>query len=172
MAKRATSGEGPFRPLLDMGIISAVVNTPIVALDTEATKTVGIQRPLVNVAQPQVPTGPASFLSQSVPLALVAAGEKFDQEKRMLLTRSESLSLERLVNSLATRLNCQLKASHVLRALVALLLNAEGEVDRRAREAGSLERPANGNAKAMEMFERKLARIFSDSIRDAGPMRP
>ena len=34
--------------------------------------------------------------------------EKLDQEKRMLLTKTESMALERLVNTLASRVNTQL----------------------------------------------------------------
>jgi hypothetical protein len=97
--------------------------------------------------------------------------EKLDQEKRMLLTRSESAQLDRLVRSVASRLNSQVKASHVLRALVALALNAEAEIDRRAGESGGIFRPPNGDAKALQRFEKDIARILADAIRDAGPVR-
>ena len=97
--------------------------------------------------------------------------EKFDQEKRMLLTRSESLALDRLVNSLASRLNTQVKLSHVLRSLVALLLNSEPEIDKRAGETTGLIRPPNGDPNALQRFEREIAKILSAAIRDAGPLR-
>ena len=45
-----------------------------------------------------------------------AVVEKFDQEKRILFTRPESQAIDRLVVSLATRLNSQVKVSHVIRA--------------------------------------------------------
>jgi hypothetical protein len=97
--------------------------------------------------------------------------EKFDQEKRMLLTRSESAALDRLVGSLAGRLNTQVKLSHVLRSLVSLLLNAEAEVDKRAGETGGLIRPPNGDGNALQKFEKEIARVLGAAIRDAGPLR-
>jgi hypothetical protein len=97
--------------------------------------------------------------------------EKFDQEKRMLVTLSEAAALDRLVTSLAGRLRAQVKLSHVLRGLTALLLNAEAEVDKRAGEAPPLIRPPNGDAKALQRFERDISRILGAAIRDAGPLR-
>jgi hypothetical protein len=97
--------------------------------------------------------------------------EKFDQEKRILFTRSETQAIDRLVTSLARRLNAQVKVSHVVRSLVALLLNAEGEIDKRAGEAPPLVRPANGDAQALQRFERDIARILAAGMRDAPPIR-
>jgi len=55
-------------------------------------------------------------------------------KRRILFTREETQAIGRLVNILAVRLNSQVKGSHVIRALISLLLNAEGEVDKRAGE--------------------------------------
>ena len=52
------------------------------------------------------------------------------REKRILFTRPESQAIDRLVVSLGTRLNAQVKVSHVVRALVGLMLPAESEIDR------------------------------------------
>ncbi|MBA3572463.1 MAG: hypothetical protein H0W34_10930 [Pyrinomonadaceae bacterium] len=100
-----------------------------------------------------------------------AVVEKFDQEKRILFTRPESQAIDRLVVSLATRLNAQVKVSHVVRALVGLMLHAESEIDKRAGEAGPLIRPANGDAQGLQRFEREIGRIFAAALRDAGPLR-
>jgi hypothetical protein len=97
--------------------------------------------------------------------------EKFDQEKRILFTRAESQAIDRLVTSLALRTNAQVKVSHVVRALITLLLNAEAEVDRRAGESGPLIRPPNGDAKALQRFERDIARIIASALRDAAPLK-
>ena len=78
----------------------------------------------------------------------------------MLLTRAESMALVRLVGALAVRFNAQVKLSHVLRALVALLLHAEDELDKRAGEVIGLIRPPNGDAKALQRFEREIARVL------------
>jgi hypothetical protein len=75
------------------------------------------------------------------------------------------------VTSLATRLNAQVKVSHVIRALVTLLLHAEGQVDRRAGEGGPLFRPPNGDVKALQRFERDIAGIIGAALRDAGPVK-
>jgi hypothetical protein len=63
------------------------------------------------------------------------------------------------------------KVSHVIRALVDLLLHAEGEVDRRAGEVGQIVRPPNGDAKALQRFEREIGNIIGSALRDAGPVR-
>jgi len=97
--------------------------------------------------------------------------EKFDQERRLLLTRSEAAALDRMVISLAGRLGAQVKLSHVLRGLICLLLNAEAEVDKRAGAAPVLIRPPNGDAKALHRFEREISRILGAALRDAGPLR-
>jgi hypothetical protein len=97
--------------------------------------------------------------------------EKLDQEKRILFTRGETQAIDRLVTSLAARLNAQVKVSHVIRALVALLLHADAQVDRRAGESGPIVRPPNGDALALQRFELEIAKILADGIRDAGPVR-
>jgi hypothetical protein len=96
---------------------------------------------------------------------------KFDQEKRILFTRTESQAIDRLVTSLAARLNSQVKVSHVIRALAALMLNAESHIDRRAGEKGPLVRPPNGDAQGLQRFESEIGRIFAAALRDAGPLR-
>jgi hypothetical protein len=73
--------------------------------------------------------------------------------------------------SLAARLNAQVKVSHVIRALVGLMLHAEASIDRRAGENGPLVRPANGDAQGLQQFERDIGQIFATALRDAGPLR-
>jgi hypothetical protein len=97
--------------------------------------------------------------------------EKLEIEKGVLFTRSEAQALERLVSFLARRANAQVKLSHVLRALVILLLNAEGDLDARAGELGPLVRPPNGDSKGIQRFERHLARIIAAALRDSPPLR-
>ena len=47
-----------------------------------------------------------------------------------LFTKGESQDIDRLVASLAARVGAQVKVSHVMRALVALLLHAEGKLEK------------------------------------------
>ena len=186
MAKRAAPDEQPYRPLLDAALVSAALSqavtpsAPPKEVELPRTASGGTGKP------PDVPkVEPLRRIGQIQPEShLVAAGpsreesrtplvhvEKFDQEKRILFTRGETQAIDRLVTSLAARLNAQVKVSHVIRALVALLLHAEAQVDRRAGEAGTLVRPPNGDALALQRFEREIARILADGIRDAGPVR-
>lgn len=187
MAKRAPIDERPYRPLLDPSVISAALEKASTvepervgdASDTPApaVKVVEMRRPEPPVSRPERPQASTRQPNRSVqseesaPTIVHQFVEKFDQEKRMLLTRAESMALDRLVSSLAVRFNTQLKLSHVLRALVALLLHAEPELDHRAGEVMGLIRPPNGDAKALQRFEREIARVLAAAIRDAGPLR-
>lgn len=184
MAKRAPIDEAPYRPLLDPGVISAALTKTGNATSSQphaaseppaaASKVVDIVRPesarthiRVDNIEPErarAVMGEGRAPSQELV-------EKFDQEKRILLTRTEAAALDRLVISLAARLGAQVKLSHVLRGLISLTLNAEGEVDRRAGEVPVLIRPPNGDSKALQRFEREIAKILGAGIRDAGPLR-
>ena len=186
MAKRSAPDEQPYRPLLDMGLMSAVLaeTTPDpepapvapVARRSEppaSNKVVEMTRPEARRPEPVwaeiVPTD--GFEEDRRAAASQLLVEKIDQEKRILFTRAETQAIDRLVTSLAARVNTQLKVSHVMRALVTLLLHAEGEIDKRAGEGGPLVRPPNGDAQALQRFEREIAKIIGAAIRDAGPLR-
>lgn len=190
MAKRAAPDEQPYRPLLDAALVSAALSqvpTPAPA-PAAPPRVMELTRPVAPAAKvtesPRIE--PARRIEQiqaeqatphaagpireegRAPQALV---EKFDQEKRILFTRGETQAIDRLVTSLAGRLNAQVKVSHVIRALVALLLHADAEIDKRAGEAGPLVRPPNGDALALQRFELEIARILAAGMRDAGPIR-
>lgn len=181
MAKRAPVGEEPYRPLLDASAISAALARTPVATTTQAptiqSKVVELTRTLEHPTREATPA-PSQNNAMRTPLeerrqpfSLENMVEKLDQEKRMLLTRAESAALERLVSSVASRMNTQVKSSHVLRALVTLLLNAESALDRRAGETVGLMRPANGDFKGLQRFEREIARIIAAALRDSPPLR-
>ena len=182
MAKRAAPDEQPYRPLLDVGLVASAL-TQVAPTSANRRENPPIPTNLIDLPRPEparklepqrtVVTDSTSrtFDHNWAAQPLEPIVEKFDQEKRVLFTRSESLSLERLVISLATRLNAQVKVSHLIRSLVALLLHAEGELDKRAGEAGSLIRPPNGDALALQRFEKQIAGIIGSAMRDAGPIR-
>jgi hypothetical protein len=183
MAKRAPVDEQPYRPLLDPSVLSAAIAQPVPPrapataepARPAAHKIVELTRP--DSARRDEPAGRERDATDPAPgpgraaAAIPAYVEKFDQEKRILFTRAESQAIDRLVTSLALRTNTQVKVSHVIRALVALLLNAEAEIDRRAGESAVLVRPPNGDAKALQRFEREIARVLGAGIRDAGPLK-
>lgn len=171
MAKRAPVGEEPYRPLLDPSLVAAAISPK--KPDSEAIKEPILRRePLVGRHNSQ-PVGDVRRIQNiegrtfQAPRPLI---EKMDCEKRVLLTRSENAAVERLVNALAGRLNTQLKLSHVLRALTVLLLNAEDELERKARDV-NLTRPANGDFNGIQRFEREIAKLMESAIRDSRPIR-
>ena len=151
MARRAPADEKPFRPL-DATVLSAVMQHVPTVAPMESPRA----EPVLRVVEPK-----------AEPLRLV---KKLDQEKRILFTREETHAIDRLVNGLAQRLQAQVKASHVFRALTILLLQAEGEIDRRATTHGPMIRPPNGDMAALQRFERDLARLLAEGLRHAGPM--
>ena len=186
MAKRAAPDEKPYRPLLDADLVSAALSqagptsapAPAIALPVTSPKVVEMHRP--EPLRRDVPTVDLEAVAETISRTLEVEKprtvlqplvEKFDHEKRILFTRAETQAIDRMVMSLATRLNAQVKVSHVIRALVGLLLHADAEIDRRAGETPPLTRPANGDAKALQDFEREIARIIQAGLRDAGPLR-
>lgn len=182
MAKRAPVGEMPYRPLLDPSVLNAALAPASISPQAPEPqkKIVEFARPLEQrrieepkiLAESQIARAPVEKIIERKATSPEATfTEKLDQERRLLLTRSESQAVDRLVSSLATRLNTQVKSSHVLRAMVTLLLNSEGDVDKRAGEVGSLTRPPNGDLKGLQKFEAEIANIIGSGIRDAGPVR-
>lgn len=173
MAKRAAPDEKPYRPLLDTELVSAALAHAITPPQpAPQTKVVDLPRAEVLPPRRPEPLRQAVIAVEESPTpAQQPLVEKFDQEKRILFTRAESQALDRLVASLASRLNSQVKVSHVMRALASLLLNAEAEAYRRAGEAGQLVRPPNGDAQALQRFEKEIAKIVGLAITDAGPLR-
>ena len=161
MARRAPADERPFRPL-DMNVLHSVVQH-ISKDGSDANR--GAPPPIKSTPQP-APVKPEKPLFQTPRV------HRMNQEKRVLYTRAERQAIDRLVNNLAIRLQTQLKASHVLRALTSLLLHAESQLDRRAGERGPITRPANGDLAGLKRFEEEIGQLLAHAIRDAGPLRP
>ena len=178
MAKRASPNEEPFRPLLERDLVTAalagVTQSPVAlpgAKGSHPTTIGSADLPRTDLPRRVEQIRPRSSSPQSVLAAssgLDSLVEKFDHEKRILLTRGESHATDRLITELAHRIGAQVKISHVIRGLIALLLNAEAEIDRRAGEAAPLSRPANGDAQALQRFEQAIGAILASGIRDAG----
>ena len=178
MAKRASPDEQPYRPLLDTSLVSAALTSRnpinIVSPSNQPAKIVEISRQepaRKSEERPPIPLLVDRPTQEPSVRSLGYSVEKLDQEKRILFTESESRAVDRLVHALASQLHAQIKVSHVIRALVSLLLNAEGDIDARAGEAGSLVRPPNGDIQALQQFERNIANILGAALRDAGPIR-
>ena len=180
MAKRAAPNEQPYRPLLDASLVTGTLSREL----PPAPVTVHLQEPAVSRTKiVEMPPEPSRRVEEVRPHNETSVRdadrdrrqplhlfEKIDQEKRVLLTLGETQAIDRLVTSLASRLQAQVKFSHVARALFGLLLHAEREIDRRAGESGAFNRPPNGDAQALQRFEKSIGKILADAIRDAGPL--
>lgn len=184
MAKRAAPDEQPYRPLLDASLVSAALSNtapstlppasnPVQVTPPQSSKIVEMPRgePSRRIEQVRAQTENKPLEREVEKPTAPQLFEKFDQEKRILFTRGETQAIDRLVTSLAGRFNAQVKVSHVMRALVGLLLHAEGEIDKRAGELGSLTRPPNGDAQALQRFEQEIGKVIASGLRDAGPLR-
>lgn len=97
------------------------------------------------------------------------AADKLTRQKRLMLARDDEVAFEAFVAHIAERLGTPLKFSHVLRACITLLHHAEPEILRRA-ENTRLNRPPNEKADAVANFERRLARMFLVSFKEASRM--
>ena len=97
------------------------------------------------------------------------ATDKLTRQKRLMLARDDEVAFEALVARVAERLGTPLKLSHVLRACITLLHHAEPQILHRA-ENTRLNRPPNEKAEAVAEFERRLARMFLVSFKEAAKM--
>ena len=83
--------------------------------------------------------------------------ERLSREKRVLLTRSEEVRLERLVIAMAEKLQTSVKLSHLMRATLTLLQHAESELLRQCELAQAMKRPDNNSPEELLAFEGALA---------------
>jgi hypothetical protein len=90
----------------------------------------------------------------------------------VLVDADEDAQIEGQVQRLAAELGTPLKLSHVLRALLLLLRRAEPNVLARARQAGPLTRPPNGDPVALAKFEEQVAGLLATAFRELPPPRP
>ena len=156
MAKRAPVDEQPFRPLNASTLQSVLRHVPSAPEPTPVTPTA------------QVPAIAPTRERQHSTAFAARSGSPLDQEKRILFTREETRALDRLVGTLAERLQTPVKASHLFRALTALVLPVERQIERCAAERGALVRPPNGDLLALQAFERELASLVAEALRRSG----
>lgn len=85
--------------------------------------------------------------------------EKLTRQKRLLLSCSEEVAFNRLIDRIAAGLDTPVKGSHVLRACVAVLHHTERQIARKTRTT-ILKRPPNEHAKEIVEFEKRLAQLL------------
>ena len=176
MAKRAPINETPYSPL-DADLARSVMDG--VPAGTEGN-TIANSPAVKAPEKPRKPRTPQSENKNVVEHPMVAhaistkparALKRLGREKRVLLSPDEEREIERLVDRIGEDLGTSLKLSHLLRACMALLCHAEGELHITAETLGPLIRPANGDAIALAQFEFDLAKFLSKALRDAPPLR-
>jgi hypothetical protein len=95
--------------------------------------------------------------------------ERLSREKRVLLTRSEEVRLERLVIAMAEKLQTSVKLSHLMRATLTLLQHAEAELLRQCELAQAMKRPDNNSPADLLAFEGAIAEVVHRALRAAPP---
>jgi hypothetical protein len=95
--------------------------------------------------------------------------ERLCREKRVLLTRTEEVRLERLVIAMAEKLQTSVKLSHLMRATLALLQYAEAELLRECELAHAMKRPDNNSPGELLAFEGAIAEIVHRALHGAPP---
>lgn len=177
MAKR--TDEKPFRPLEASLVHEVMHGNAAVAQPIQAPepKTIELRQPLAAPApEREEPRPPPSTPARMPPRPVRQQRderfvERMEREKRVLLTPSEERAFERAVSGIAAELGTSLKASHVLRSCIRLVVNAESDLIERARENGRVVRPPNGDLAAIEAFERVIATVLQAGIRSSRPIR-
>ena len=95
--------------------------------------------------------------------------ERLSREKRVLLTRSEEVRLERLVIAMAEKLQTSVKLSHLMRATLTLLQHAESELLRQCELAQAMKRPDNNSPGELLAFEGAIAEVIHRALHAAPP---
>jgi hypothetical protein len=95
--------------------------------------------------------------------------ERLSREKRVLLTRSEEVRLERLVIAMAEKLQTSVKLSHLMRATLTLLQHAESELLRQCELAQAMKRPDNNSPGELLAFEGAIAEVVHRALHAATP---
>ena len=95
-----------------------------------------------------------------------SAPERLSVEKRILLNPSEDVELERFAHMVAAEAGTKIKLSHIIRAALVCLRDAEAEI---LQEIAQIElvRPTNGDMVGLAEFESDIAYALSRALRRA-----
>ena len=177
MAKRVAQDERPYRPV-EEALVRAVMSHQEPEWTAETvnadegqltSESLDIQKSESSENETMMPV--VQNNGRIMVQAPTVTVEKLTREKRVLLSASEEREIEHLISRIAGELGTPVKLSHMLRAYMILLVHAENEIIKRARQAAPLHRPPNGDPIALAGFEQRLAQILSLSLREALPLR-
>jgi len=159
MAKR--TAEESFRPL-DLSLVSSVLSGN--------SSGVG-DAPALPDEKPQVPSTTTNVVQYPQSLEPPKLPDRLEREKRVLLSIAEERAVQRVVTAMGLEIGSTLKLSHVLRACVRLIVNAEAELIERARAKGRTIRPPNSDLAGIENFERHIASVLHTALKNSRPVR-
>ncbi len=142
--------------------------TVVVTQDQHGDKVIGLPR--VGAGERASRTEPTSRSKQK-PEADLLPSNRLSRPLKVHLQPSERFEVDRIMTNVSQELGTRISISHIQRAFVALLRNAEHNLLERARRHGNITRPANENLVAIAAFEEELARLLAGALRDAPPLR-
>ena len=88
-------------------------------------------------------------------------------EKRTLLTRQEERKVSDLLDEIASRAECSISFSHLVRGLLKLALQATDDETLDSLDFSQLKRPVNGDEAGLERFEQRIAGLLEQALKRA-----
>lgn len=155
MAKRREPGQREYNPLDD------------------ARGRLPIEADLVRDVMSQAPgtTGAVYNPPAPQPAGKGIALEKLTKYNKFLTTPSEKLELERLAARVSGALGVSVRTSHLIRACLIYLLEAENDIIKVAERFERPKRPSNAEAVALAEFDQLIAELLSLGFHEAGPLK-
>lgn len=86
-------------------------------------------------------------------------------EKRTLLTRREERKVSNLLDEIASRAECSISFSHLVRGLLKLALRATNNETLDSLDFSQLKRPVNGDEAGLEQFEQRIASLLEEALK-------
>lgn len=181
MAKRL-SIERPYTPL-DASLVSDVLSQvpqpePAVAerspkpIRSSRTRSASSDQSLLRTQVEREAKAPRDeSRARVVAAAPSSLQERMNSVARVKMSRREKRELEAFVARLAATLDATILPSNVLRALSAIVQNAESAIAEQARRHLPISRPSNNDVVAYAEFEQRLVQILDAAIRRATPVR-
>jgi hypothetical protein len=97
--------------------------------------------------------------------------EPMDKQLKFQVSATERREIKRVVARLGAELETSIDWSHVARAMMVILREAEDEIAKHARRSEPLTRPRNSDALGLAEFEEQIAQILLRSFRSVNAVR-
>jgi hypothetical protein len=123
------------------------------------------------MAQPPAAESAAVYPPPPMPVGKGISVEKLTKYNKFLTTPSEKLELERLAARISGALGVSVRTSHLIRACLIYLLEAENDIIKVAERFERPKRPSNAEAVALAEFDQLIAELLSLGFHEAGPLK-